>query len=140
MKPFVWNAFMNTEETKNGAYWERNMLALFLAKITNSHEGNDGTIPSSGWYRHPRDEGDVVVDAFGFPGGTDDEYWKNPKFSFHGWSRVISISNGIITFHVPDDFDLGDLPEIKPNWDGHTTKEKWELLMRICGCKIDEGE
>lgn len=98
------------EEQKQGAYWERNMLAVMLAHVTNDNYHNSfGKIPAgkeSGWYVHGE--------------------WE-------GWSRVISIDGGKITFHVPDDFDLGHLPQIAPNWDGHTTEEKWNYAMDICG-------
>ena len=36
-------------------------------------------------------------------------------------------------FHIPDDFDLGNLPQIDDDWDGHTTKEKWERMKKACG-------
>lgn len=104
MKPYTWNLDQSLEEQKEGAYWERNMLALLLAKTMNESNYN-----KSGWYAH-QGEG------------------------FDGWSRVISIDGGKITFHVPDDFDLGALPEIKPNWNGHTTEEKWNQVMQVCGC------
>ncbi len=88
---------MSLEDTKNLAYWERNMLALFLANCYPI---------SSGWYKEP---------------------------SYPGWTRVISILNGSITFHIPDDFEIGDLRQIEPNWDGHSTEEKWKRISRICG-------
>lgn len=106
MKPFVWKEGMSTEETKNGAYWERNMLALLIATNTRNIDGSD---PSTwcGWYTHGE--------------------WP-------GWNRVISLFNGQFTFHVPYDFDLGNLQEIEPNWDGHSSEEKWNKVMRWCGC------
>lgn len=57
---------------------------------------------------------------------------------WEGWTRVISLNDGKITFHVPDDFDLGDLPQIEPNWDGHTTEEKWLQIMELTGCQLPE--
>jgi hypothetical protein len=45
--------------------------------------------------------------------------------------RVISINHGQITFHVPDDFDLGDLPEIENDWDGHSSEEKWSRVRNL---------
>jgi len=101
-----WTPEMSPEETKNLAYWERNMLALMLANEINEQCGFNLTC---GWYAHGE--------------------WK-------GWSRVISIWNGYITFHVPDDFDMGDLPEIKPNWDGHDTQEKWKRIAECCGVEL----
>jgi hypothetical protein len=97
---------MSVEESKNGAYWERNMLALLLATFSNYIVLNGELRKHSGWYKHPE---------------------------FEGWSRVISLYDGTMTFHVPDDFDLGDLQEIEPNWDGHSTVEKWEKIMKMCG-------
>lgn len=107
MKPYVWKDGMTPEEAKDGAYWERNMLALLLAKVMNE-SSNWG---KCGWYVHGE--------------------WE-------GWTRVISLNDGKITFHIPDDFDLGDLPQIEPNWDGHTTEEKWLHVMKLCGCKLPE--
>ena len=107
-----WHEDMTLEETKNLAYWERNMLALLSAKLVSLLDacfGKSGSV-THGWYRH-------------------NEY--------NGWTRVISIANGRITFHVPDNFDLGDLPEIEPNWNGHTTAEKWEYIKDFCGVKND---
>jgi len=107
MKPFVWNENMSVEETKDGAYWERNMLALLLGKVMNNF--NDQRLePVCGWFPHQ-----------GEP--------------YEGWSRVISLGSGQITFHVPDAFNLGDLPQIEPNWDGHTTEQKWLNIMALCG-------
>lgn len=114
MKPFVWQEGMTDEETKNGAYWERNMLAALLVIVYNhwttceTGEKKD----DAGWYKH---EGE----------------------GFEGWSRVISFNSGAFTFHVPDDFDLGKLPQIEPNWNGHTTEEKWNQIMRVCGIKTE---
>ena len=108
MKPFVWHEGMSLEETKDGAYWERNMLVLLLALVINENYPNN-----SGWYYDT------------------DNNWE-------GWKRVISIYDGTAAFHIPDDFDIGDLPEIKPNWDGHSTHEKWIRVMKSCGCKVDE--
>src|SRR5690606_27047025 len=100
MKPYVWKEGMSEKEMRDGAYFERNMLALLLAKRMNDfHRYMEyDTEPPCGYYIHGE--------------------WE-------GWSRVISIDNGAITFHVPDDFDLGDLPLIDNNYDGHTTLEKW---------------
>ncbi len=101
-----WHDGMSIEDSKNLAYWERNMLALMIAKTHGGHRccGN------AGWYHHGE---------------------------YEGWSRVISIADGVITFHVPDDFDMGDLKEIQPNWDGHSTRDKWKFIMSICGVNHD---
>lgn len=47
-----------------------------------------------------------------------------------GWERVLSLNNGRMCFHIPTDFDIGNLKRIQPNWDGHTTDQKWENVMR----------
>lgn len=116
MKQFYkgWHALMGEKETTDLAYWERNMLALVLANVLKEvyvpslTGGTQLVTTRSGWY-YDRDN------------------------NWEGWLRVISINNGSMTFHVPDAFDLGDLPEIEPNWDGHTTQEKWEVAMAFCG-------
>ena len=113
MKIYEWKDGMTAEESKNGAYWERNMLALLLARTINGHCDSLGLGPVCGWYYDM------------------DNNW-------HGWLRVISIESGGITFHVPDDFDLGDLPEITPNWNGYSTRGKWLKIMKRCRCDIDE--
>lgn len=98
MKIYEWNDKLSLEEQKNGAYWERNMLALYYA---------------DGWYY-------------------------DTKNNWEGWKRVLSLGKGYFTFHIPDDFDVGILPEIKPNWDGHTTKQKWQRIMNALEIKEDE--
>lgn len=105
---YIYNEDMSLDEQKNGAYWERNMLALMLAESFNRMCVMQGMPLTCGWYLHGE--------------------WE-------GWSRVISIGNGTVTFHVPDDFDLGGLPQIEPNWDGHGTEEKWKHVMAYCGVK-----
>lgn len=90
------------------AYWERNMLALHCANLANESWHDDPRRMDCGWYEHGE---------------------------YEGWSRVISLYNGQITFHVPDDFDLGTLRQIEPNWDGHSTEQKWEKIMGWCGIK-----
>lgn len=107
MKPYTWSPEQTLEEQKNGAYWERNMLALLLAHVMNNFNRNKEG-PVCGWHPH---EGE----------------------GFEGWSRIISIGNGDITFHVPDDFVLGSIPRIEPNWNGHTTEEKWNMVMEMVG-------
>ncbi len=97
-----WHPGMTPEESKELAYWERNMLALLLAQTHDEY----AICGESGWYIHGE---------------------------YPGWSRVISIGGGSITFHVPDDFNMGDLKQIEPNWDGHTTEKKWHYIMSICG-------
>jgi hypothetical protein len=119
MKPFVWQEGMSAEETKNFAYWERNMLVLVAAKVQNFWRDisveHDRTIdiPVCGWYTHG---------------------------AWEGWSRVISLFGGAMTFHIPDDFEVGNLPEIEPNWDGHSTELKWNRAMFMLGIKEDNPD
>ncbi len=93
MKIKTWNKDMTLEETKDLAYWERNVLALNYA---------------DGWY-------------------------KDLESNYPGWLRVLSLSGGRITFHIPDDFEVGNLREIQPNWDGHSTEEKWSRILKDKG-------
>lgn len=67
-------------------------------------------------------------------------WFKDTGNNYEGFKRVISIDYGAICFHVPDDFDLGVLPEIEPNWNGHTTEEKLDYMRAICGMRTDVGK
>lgn len=81
---------MSVEESKDLAYWERNVLALKYA----------------------------------------DCYYEDRENNYPGWLRVLSLEGGKITFHIPDNFDVGLLPQAeKPTWDGHTTEEKWRRIL-----------
>ncbi len=70
-----------------------------------------------------------------------DGWYTDVDNNYPGWSRVLSLAGGKITFHIPDSFMVGKLPEIKPNWDGHTTDEKWMRVLakhevggiKLCG-------
>lgn len=95
MKIKTWNKDMTAEETKDLAYWERNVLALKYA----------------------------------------DGFYKDIENNYQGWLRVLSLEGGRITFHIPDDFNTGDLLEIAPNWDGHTTEEKWQRILKERGAE-----
>lgn len=112
----TWNPSFTDKESKDLAYWERNVLALHFADPSKG----------DGWYNDDVSVGDphqppeVVI-------GTAPRY--------EGWRRVISLQNGSITFHVPDDFALGNLPQIERNWDGHTTEEKWRRILVAKGIK-----
>jgi hypothetical protein len=106
----TWTPAMSVEETKYLAYWERNVLALRYAE---------------GWYND-----DVLFTPV--PG--DGEPTMVPRYA--GWRRVLSLECGRITFHIPDDFDVGDLPQIEPNWDGHTTEEKWTRVLKDRGVEV----
>lgn len=96
MKIKTWNPNMSVEETKDLAYWERNVLALNYAE---------------GWYY-------------------------DLENNYPGWKRVLSLNGGKITFHIPDDFNVGNLAELSsPSWDGHTTEEKWKRILASRGIK-----
>ncbi|AMM44920.1 hypothetical protein SP15_122 [Bacillus phage SP-15] len=113
-----WTEDTPLEVTKNLAYWERNMLALLLGKVMNQlhqtqGENDPNYVGVCGWYYDT------------------DNNWD-------GWKRVVSLDDGRIGFHVPDEFDVGDLPLIEANWDGHTTKDKWLYVMNKVGAKIPD--
>lgn len=108
MKMQCWKDGMSDEDSKNLAYWERNMLALKVA---------------DGWYND-----DVWTDA-------NDELV--PRFT--GWRRVLSCFDGSMCFHIPDDFEVGNLPMIGRNWDGHTTIEKWSRVAAFRGIEVDHS-
>ena len=92
----------------DGVYEERNNIALLLALVVNDKCAQEGKDNACGWYR-------------------DD----NPAMK--GFSRIISLMHGRFTYHVPDNMDLGRLPIIRPNWDGHTTGEKYERIKAFAG-------
>lgn len=121
MEPYVYRESLSLKEQLDGAYWERNMLALMLAHMLNRQ---------------------AITEQRRFYGSTIDKYNLPCGYYVHGewegWSRVISLNNGEVTFHVPDDFDLGNLPRIDNNWDGHTTEEKWNRVMEKLGLKKTE--
>lgn len=116
MKPYTYSEGMSLAEQKDGAYFERNLLALYFATFLEKEVGYKlGESISSGWYY------DTVN-------------------NWDGWKRVVSLFDGTCNFHVPDDFDLGTLREIEPVYDGHTTEEKWLRVMEYCGCEMPKGE
>lgn len=102
----TWNHEMSVEDTKDLAYWERNVLALHYA---------------DGWYND-----DIPLNR---------EHFEEPQSAprYPGWRRVLTLEGGAITFHIPNDFDVGNLPEVAPNWDGHTTEEKWRRILEKRG-------
>jgi hypothetical protein len=57
-----------------------------------------------------------------------DGWYFDVENNWEGWKRVLSLDGGKMTFHIPDDFKIGDLKQIEPNWDGHTTEEKWQRI------------
>lgn len=56
-------------------------------------------------------------------------WYIDKKMRGSGWERVLSLCGGGMTFHIPDWFEVGNLPEIDENWDGHTTEEKWQDVL-----------
>jgi hypothetical protein len=114
------------KEEKDGAYWERNMLALAFADYSNRVWSQFQN------YLHETGS-EVAGDVDNGPSG----WYYDTDNNWEGWKRVVSVFNGKMTFHVPDDFDLGNLREIEPNWDGHSTEEKWWRSMSLCGCDIE---
>jgi hypothetical protein len=122
MKAYVWSPELSLEEQKDGAYWERNMLALYTAMYANKawREFN-GYLKVAG--------SPTAKDPDNLPCG----WYYDTDNNWDGWKRVISLFDGRITYHVPDDFDMGRLPEIKPNWDGHSTQDKYNMMMERCG-------
>jgi len=62
-----------------------------------------------------------------------DGWYDDPDNDWPGWRRVLSLNSGAMCFHIPDDFPVGNLPKITPNWDGHTTKEKWTRVLKYRG-------
>lgn len=112
MKILSYKEGMTEEEQKNVGYFERNMLAVLMANRENEMCDKLGEPRTCGWYY-------------------------DTENNWEGWMRVISISNGQLTFHIPDDFEIGTLPEIEPNWDGHTTEAKWMSVMDYCNIPID---
>lgn len=66
-----------------------------------------------------------------------DGWYYDTENNWDGWKRVLSLDNGQMTFHIPDDFNVGNLKQIEPNWDGHSTEEKWARIDWLIG--IDES-
>lgn len=118
MKIKTWHPEMSVEETKDLAYWERNMLALRYA---------------DGWYND-----DIEKSQMEYLDGLVIEVDPPQRFPrYSGWRRVLSLGCGKCSFHIPDDFDVGNLPAIKPNWDGHTTEEKWARIARLRDIEVE---
>lgn len=118
MKIKTWSPEMTDKETADLAYWERNVLALHFAE---------------GWYNDDVDRPADDPDGRPLDGLYFGAIVTGPRYP--GWRRVLSLAGGTITFHIPDDFDVGNLPQVEPNWDGHTTEEKWERILEGRGIK-----
>jgi hypothetical protein len=110
MKIQVYKDGMSMKEQRDVGYFERNMLALLIANLLRDETDEE---LKCGWYYDTENDWD-------------------------GWKRVVCLLGGSACFHVPDDFDLGHLPQIEPTYDGHTTEAKWENVMKFCGCKVDK--
>ncbi len=59
--------------------------------------------------------------------------------NWEGWRRVLSLLDGSMCFHIPDNFDVGNLKQIEPNWDGHTTEEKWQKVLTFRKIKTNHN-
>ena len=121
MKIKTWNPELSDKETADLAYWERNMLALRYAE---------------GWYYDDLISFENVGDMENPMPMESIKKFTKPRFD--GWRRVLCLDDGRLNFHIPDDFDVGDLPQINNNWDGHTTEQKWERIMDIMGIKVEK--
>ena len=64
-----------------------------------------------------------------------DGYYEDTENNYPGWLRVLSLEGGKITFHIPDDFNVGNLPKIAKAWNGHSTEEKWKYILFQRGIK-----
>ena len=112
---------MSDKESKDLAYWERNMLALRFAQ---------------GWYNDDMWLEHGATQAVEFdPERTSLGGGLVPRFD--GWRRVLTLLDGSMTFHIPDDFDVGNLPQVGRNWDGHTTIGKWNAVARFRGIEVE---
>lgn len=131
MKVKAWSPEMSDKETAELAYWERNMLALLFA---------------DGWYYDDvtflpdceHEGGYVEIGTNALVCRECDEAEEQHRPRYQGWRRVLTLDEGTITFHIPDDFDVGTLPMVERNWDGHTTEEKWLRVAQRCGIEVPE--
>lgn len=110
----IWREGMDPRVEVSGAYWERNMLALLMARYLNKYS--------------PIQESDIKDSTEKVNSG----WYYDTENNWDGFKRVLSLDNGQFCFHIPDSFDVGDLPQIENNWDGHTTEEKWLKVEEIC--------
>lgn len=90
-----------------------------MIKTWNKEMSDKETADLAYWERN--------VLALHFAGG----WYKDTESNFAGWLRVLSLDGGKVTFHIPDEFDVGELKEIQPNWDGHTTEQKWRRILLL---------
>lgn len=64
-----------------------------------------------------------------------DGWYYDTDNNWEGWKRVLSLDGGKMCFHIPDEFNVGSLQQIEPNWDGHTTEEKWARIDKMMDIK-----
>lgn len=57
-----------------------------------------------------------------------DGWYYDTDNNWDGWKRILSLDGGKLTFHIPDDFPIGNLLAIEPNRDGHTNGVKWSRV------------
>ena len=103
----------NSEYTIEQLAWERNMLALKYAMRVNAMSDfidaailDKDTDTACGWY-------------------FDDD-----------GTRVISLDHGKICFRIPDDFNVGRLPQIEaPEKIKCMSDKQWEYIADCCGIK-----
>ena len=62
-----------------------------------------------------------------------DGWYYDTDNNWDGWKRVLSLDGGKLTFHIPDDFPIGNLLAIDPNWDGQPTEIKWSRVEEYRG-------
>lgn len=62
-----------------------------------------------------------------------DGWYYDTNDSEPGYRRVLSLKGGKVCFHIPDDFDIGNLRQIPNNWDGHTSERKWQRIKQYRG-------
>lgn len=131
MKIKTWNPAMSDKETADLAYWERNMLALRYADgwYFDDVPDPDPTCHHEDAHVEPDTNATICRRCEEEPDPTIPRY--------PGWRRVLSLDGGKITFHIPDEFDVGMTKQIESNWDGHTTEEKWRRVAFLAGATVE---
>lgn len=120
MQGYIYNAKAPAKDKVKAVYWERNMLALQYAMRVN-----------------------MILQAFfaamrvTFPEGCLCGWYYDDDNKVKGYSRVISLDAGELTFRIPDDFDIGNLPEIKKNSSNYAAKEMWNEVAKLASIEIN---
>lgn len=65
-------------------------------------------------------------------------WYYDTENNWDGWKRVLALDMGQCNFHVPDDFDVGNLQQIEPRYDGHSTERKWQKICNRFEIKYDK--